>query len=82
MSESQGVILHGTTILAVRKGDRVVIAGDGQVSLGNTVLKANARKVRRIGRMASSSPGLPARPPTPSPCSNAWKPSWSNIRGS
>lgn len=40
---------HGTTILAVRKGNRVVVAGDGQVSLGNTVIKANARKVRRLG---------------------------------
>jgi ATP-dependent HslUV protease, peptidase subunit HslV len=40
---------HGTTILAVRKGDRVVVAGDGQVSLGNTVIKSNARKVRRLG---------------------------------
>lgn len=40
---------HGTTILSVRKNGRVVIAGDGQVSLGQTVIKANARKVRRIG---------------------------------
>lgn len=40
---------HGTTILAVRKGNTVVIAGDGQVSLGQTVIKNNARKVRRIG---------------------------------
>ena len=40
---------HGTTILSVRKQGRVVIAGDGQVSLGQTVIKANARKVRRIG---------------------------------
>jgi ATP-dependent HslUV protease subunit HslV len=40
---------HGTTILAVRKNGRVVIAGDGQVSLGATVIKANARKVRRLG---------------------------------
>jgi ATP-dependent HslUV protease subunit HslV len=40
---------HGTTILAVRKAGRVVIAGDGQVSLGQTILKANARKVRRLG---------------------------------
>ena len=38
-----------TTILTVRKGGRVVIAGDGQVSLGQTVLKANARKVRSVG---------------------------------
>jgi len=41
---------HGTTILSVRKGDRVVIAGDGQVSFGQTVMKANARKVRRLGK--------------------------------
>ncbi|MBM3558207.1 MAG: ATP-dependent protease subunit HslV [Alphaproteobacteria bacterium] len=40
--------LHGTTILAVRKNGKVVIAGDGQVSLGQTVIKANARKVRRL----------------------------------
>jgi ATP-dependent HslUV protease subunit HslV len=39
---------HGTTILAVRKGGKVVVAGDGQVSLGNTVIKGTARKVRRI----------------------------------
>ena len=38
--------LHGTTILSVRKGNEVVIAGDGQVSLGNTVMKSTARKVR------------------------------------
>lgn len=43
---------HGTTILSVRKNGRVVIAGDGQVSLGQTVIKANARKVRRIGANA------------------------------
>jgi len=39
---------HGTTILSVRRGGRVVIGGDGQVSLGQTVIKANARKVRRL----------------------------------
>ncbi|HEX2559331.1 MAG TPA: ATP-dependent protease subunit HslV [Phenylobacterium sp.] len=39
---------HGTTILAVRKGGRTVIAGDGQVSMGQTVVKAAARKVRRL----------------------------------
>jgi ATP-dependent HslUV protease, peptidase subunit HslV len=42
-------IWHGTTILTVRKGGKVVIAGDGQVSIGQTVIKANAKKVRRIG---------------------------------
>ncbi|HEX5278851.1 MAG TPA: ATP-dependent protease subunit HslV [Micropepsaceae bacterium] len=47
MTES---VWHGTTILSVRKAGQVVIAGDGQVSLGNTVIKANARKVRRLGK--------------------------------
>lgn len=41
---------RGTTILTVRKGGNVVIAGDGQVSLGQTVIKANARKVRTLGK--------------------------------
>lgn len=40
--------LHGTTIVTVRKAGQVVVAGDGQVSLGNTVIKAGARKVRRL----------------------------------
>lgn len=40
---------HGTTILSVRKGNSVVIAGDGQVTLGQTVIKATARKVRPLG---------------------------------
>ena len=40
---------HGTTILGVKVGGRTVIAGDGQVSLGNTVIKPNAKKVRRLG---------------------------------
>lgn len=44
----QSQVWHGTTILAVRKGDKVAIAGDGQVSLGNTVIKGTARKVRRL----------------------------------
>ena len=39
---------HGTTIVAVKKGDKVALAGDGQVSLGPTVIKGNARKVRRL----------------------------------
>ncbi|MBY8337611.1 ATP-dependent protease subunit HslV [Alteriqipengyuania sp. NZ-12B] len=40
---------HGTTIIGVKRGDRTVLAGDGQVSMGNTVMKPNAKKVRRIG---------------------------------
>ncbi len=47
--ESGAPAWHGTTILSVRKGGQVVIAGDGQVSLQSTIIKANARKVRRIG---------------------------------
>jgi ATP-dependent HslUV protease subunit HslV len=39
---------HGTTILSVRRGDRVAMGGDGQVTLGNVVVKASARKVRRL----------------------------------
>ena len=49
MSEQSNPSWHGTTIISVRKGNQVVIAGDGQVSLGNTVIKASAQKVRRIG---------------------------------
>lgn len=41
---------HATTILSVRKDGRVVIAGDGQVSLGQTIIKSNARKVRQLGK--------------------------------
>jgi ATP-dependent HslUV protease subunit HslV len=43
-------VWHGTTILTLRKKGKVVIAGDGQVSLGATVIKSNARKVRTLGR--------------------------------
>ncbi|SLN11974.1 ATP-dependent protease subunit HslV [Aquimixticola soesokkakensis] len=48
MSQSDFPGWHGTTIIGVRKGDEVVIAGDGQVSLGQTVIKGTARKVRRL----------------------------------
>ncbi len=43
-------VWHGTTILTVRKSGRVVVAGDGQVSLGATIIKSNARKVRSLGK--------------------------------
>ncbi len=53
MSENdKTAIWHGTTILSVRRNGQVVIAGDGQVSLGATVIKSNARKVRRLGNGA------------------------------
>ncbi|MCC5970210.1 MAG: ATP-dependent protease subunit HslV [Pararhodobacter sp.] len=49
MAEDRFPGWHGTTILAVRRGGEVVVAGDGQVSLGQTVIKGSARKVRRVG---------------------------------
>jgi ATP-dependent HslUV protease subunit HslV len=48
-ASSEPAALHGTTILSVRKDGKVVIAGDGQVTFGNTVIKAGARKVRPVG---------------------------------
>src|SRR5688572_377723 len=45
---SESLQYHGTTILAVRRGERVAMGGDGQVTLGNVVVKATARKVRRL----------------------------------
>jgi ATP-dependent HslUV protease subunit HslV len=53
---------HATTIVSVRRGSEVVVAGDGQVTLGNTVMKANARKVRRIadGRVVAGFAGATA----------------------
>ena len=47
---SDEIRMHATTIVTVRKGGKVVIAGDGQVSMGQTVMKGNARKVRRLGK--------------------------------
>jgi ATP-dependent HslUV protease subunit HslV len=48
MQEEQSKLWHGTTIIAVRKDGHVTIAGDGQVSMGNTVVKSNAKKLRRL----------------------------------
>ena len=50
---SNELTMHATTIVTVRKGGKVVIAGDGQVSLGQTIMKGNAKKVRRIGKDGS-----------------------------
>ena len=49
MIEHNPTTIYGTTILCVRKNGKTTIAGDGQVSLGNTIMKGNARKVRRLG---------------------------------
>ncbi|MFT8675168.1 MAG: ATP-dependent protease subunit HslV [Acetobacter sp.] len=53
LSSHDPVGWHGTTILCVRRGAQVAMAGDGQVTLGATVIKGNARKVRRIGPSGS-----------------------------
>ena len=49
-SDGSAITMHATTIVLVKKGGRTVIGGDGQVSLGQTVMKANARKVRRLAK--------------------------------
>lgn len=61
MQES-GIKLHGTTILSVRRGNKVVIAGDGQVTLGHVILKSNAKKLRKLsdGRVISGFAGATA----------------------
>ena len=58
-SQNQMPVWHGTTILTVRKGGRVVIGGDGQVSIGQTVIKSNAKKPHGC---------LKALPPITAPC--------------
>jgi len=50
MQQPQIETWHGTTILTVRKGGLVAVGGDGQVSLGQTIIKGNAKKVRRLGK--------------------------------
>jgi ATP-dependent HslUV protease subunit HslV len=50
VSEPDTPMMHATTILMVRRGGRVVIGGDGQVSLGQTIVKGNAKKVRRLAK--------------------------------
>ena len=55
---SDPAVWHGTTILSVRKGGTVVVAGDGQVTLGDTVIKSNARKVRRLGGSSDTIAGF------------------------
>ncbi len=50
MASNEVPTWHGTTILTVRKGGTVVVGGDGQVSIGQTIVKANAKKVRKLGK--------------------------------
>ncbi len=52
MSDQSTITMHGTTILSVRKGNQVVIAADGQVSLGNTIIKSRAKKLRSLNNGA------------------------------
>src|ERR1700755_1828373 len=49
-SQNESLVWHGTTIVTVRKDGKVVIGGDGQVSIGQTVIKSNAKKVRKLGK--------------------------------
>jgi ATP-dependent HslUV protease subunit HslV len=73
MTDTQGASpgWHGTTILAVRKDGKTVIAGDGQVSMGQTIVKGNARKVRTLagGRVVAGFAGATAE--------RAWATCWS-----
>jgi ATP-dependent HslUV protease subunit HslV len=48
LMKSEKKVIHGTTVLLIKKGNRVVIGGDGQVTLGDTIIKQNARKIRRV----------------------------------
>ena len=50
MSPSEPAVFHGTTIVSVRRGRLVALGGDGQVTLGNTIVKSSARKVRKLYR--------------------------------
>ena len=50
MAHNEGPVWHGTTILTVRKDGIVVVGGDGQVSIGQTIVKSNAKKVRKLGK--------------------------------
>ncbi|MBV9556067.1 MAG: ATP-dependent protease subunit HslV [Pseudolabrys sp.] len=50
MQNASPELWHGTTILTVRKGGLVAVGGDGQVSIGQTIIKANAKKVRKLGK--------------------------------
>ena len=61
---------HGTTIVSVRRGDKVALGGDGQVTLGNIVMKGGARKVRRIYNNQVLV-GFAGAPPMRSRCSTA-----------
>jgi hypothetical protein len=71
-------MFEGTTILAIRHGGKVVVVGDGQVSLGQTVMKHGARKVRKLHH-DKSSPALPVRRPTRSRCLKSSKPNLNNL---
>ena len=71
--------MHATTIITVRKGGKVIIAGDGQVSLGQTVIKGNARKVRRIGKNNEVIAGFAGATADALPLLDGLETSWSNI---
>jgi hypothetical protein len=70
--------MHSTTIICVRKDSKVALAGDGQVTLGDTVIKHGAKKIRRLYNNKILS-GFAGRRPTVLPCSHVLNPSWSNF---
>jgi hypothetical protein len=74
MADSDFPGWHGTTIIGVKKDGEVVVAGDGQVSLGQTVIKGTARKVRRLSPAAMTwLRASPGRRRMPSRCWNGWR---------
>ena len=83
-STGEPAVWHGTTILTVRKGGKVVIGGDGQVSIGQTVIKSNAKKVRKLGKgdvIGGFAGATAARVNCPGYCSSLLSSRSNNIRG-
>ncbi len=79
-SSQMSNVFHATTIVCVRRGDKVAIAGDGQVTLGHTVMKSNARKVRRLGRDGQVLAGFArVQRLTRSLCLSCLRPNWRNM---
>src|SRR5258708_32157141 len=66
-SETPSPVWHGTTILTVPKAGKVVIGGDGQVSIGQTGIKSNAKKVRKLGKGDVIGGFCRGTPPPPTP---------------
>jgi ATP-dependent HslUV protease subunit HslV len=79
MQSSEAAVFHGTTIVSVRRGRSVALGGDGQVTLGNIVVKSSARKVRKLYRDQVLA-GFAGATADAFRCSSASRPSWKNTR--